>query len=138
MNLLKLRKNHLLRYWLPVFCYILLLLFLSSRPSNQIPSFFEHSDKLGHFLMYFVFSLLLSRWLFSAWQLPVNKSRLLAVLICSLYGIWDELFQSLTPSRDVSAVDWGFDVFGASIGAYLFPLYLQFKSWVKSICRHLL
>lgn len=138
MNLLTLRKNYVLRYWLPVFAYILLLLFLSSRPSDQIPSLFPHSDKIGHFLMYFVFSIVLSRWLFSAWQIPLNRCRVLALILCAAYGVCDELFQSLTPSRDVSALDWIFDVLGASLGVSIFPLYLRLKLFLKSIFASLL
>lgn len=138
MSLETLRKNFILRYWLPVVAYILLLLFLSSRPSDQIPSPFPYSDKVGHFFMYFAFSIVLSRWLFSAWKIPLNRCRVLALILCSAYGVWDELFQSLTPSRDVSALDWAFDVFGASMGAYAFPLYLRLKQFLKSIFASLL
>jgi VanZ family protein len=117
------RTNHYpmisTRYrWAVVGIYMLMLLFLSSIPSDPQQSspialavpflpFPLINDKVLHFLIYFPMGWLLSltgvRW----WK---------AMLIGAVLAALDESYQSLTPGRVPDGMDWLADMAGMSCG----------------------
>src|SRR5258707_1170220 len=80
--------------------YILILLG-SSIPGKKIPYFFTLTpDKLIHCTEYFIFGILLLRWLAaelanSHWK----KIAALVLVVVAMCGAIDELYQNLTPNR---------------------------------------
>ena len=96
------------RYLVLAALYMALIFFLSSLPGGTvgIPSPW---DKLAHALEYGLLGFLLARGL-GRWEG--------AVALAVLYGLSDELHQSLVPGREAAAGDLLADAVGALIGAF--------------------
>ncbi len=106
---------------MPVCAYAGLIFYLSSQPhpEDELPSFvLSFSDKVLHVVEYAALGGLCYRAL--RWGTNESSGNLalpLAVLFASLYGISDEIHQSLVPFRDSSWLDWVADTIGAAVGA---------------------
>ena len=105
-------KGGLLRRWVPVAIYVVLILTVSSIPHLRTPGF-EDSDKVAHFCEYGLLGLLARR----AANRPGVRGWILALAIASAIGACDELYQRLVPGRFSSAFDWMADSLGAASGA---------------------
>ncbi len=102
-------------------------------PTKQDPSLFDFYipiDKLAHIFIFLVLSFL---WLAYIDRVLTNTKPIvlfLALLVCLLYGIIIEVSQELfVRSRKAEALDVLADLFGASIGLFLF---WNFKDRIKS------
>ena len=106
-----------LRLWVGV-AYALLILTLSSIPGDSYPStpILSH-DKVIHLVEYAGFAFLL------AWTRPATASLVPIIIIASLFGMADELYQSFIPGRGSSAADWIADTIGVAVGVYAFQLW---------------
>jgi len=105
---------------------------LSAVPGQELPSVsVPHSDKLAHTLVYGVLGALA----FRAVRLtsPPERSRAViaaaAVAIATLYGITDELHQTLTPQRSPDWHDVAADMFGGALGAAV----MSAVPWMKRL-----
>ena len=106
---------------MPVCAYAGLIFYLSSQPhpEDDLPSFvLSFSDKVLHMVEYAVLGGLLYRALrWGTNEFWGSAAVPLAVLFASLYGMSDEVHQSLVPFRDSSWLDWVADVIGSAMGA---------------------
>jgi VanZ family protein len=71
------------------------------------------TDKIGHFLIFGLIttSLLRTPYLYKKKKFGV----LLAIILTSCYGFFDEWRQAMTPGRNVEFADWVADTLGALI-----------------------
>jgi VanZ family protein len=105
--------------WGPALAVMAAIFIASSFPSRDLPDF-GLWDRLvkkgGHAAGY---ALLAAAYLhgLARGRRPTARQALLAVLLAGLYGITDELHQSLVPGRRPSPVDIGIDTLGACLGA---------------------
>ncbi len=108
-----------IRYWLPTLIYCVLIFILSSFSKPFPKSLVLLNDKLLHIVEYSILGFLLARSIFSL-DLRYSKRLLFvsAVILSTLYGISDEVHQSLVPGRNVSFGDMISDGFGSLIGAF--------------------
>ena len=83
--------------------------------------------KNAHFLIYFVLGMLVVR-AFRVSEIRNKKSILLALGICILYAISDELHQLFVPGRGAQVKDVLIDSTGAFVGIILY-------SWLKDLRR---
>lgn len=85
--------------------------------------------KTAHFLEYFILGLLVYNYLR---QTKCEKIVLVAILVCILYAITDEVHQAFVPGRSCRLLDMGIDSLGSIFGIYL----LNFKNKTKcdNIC----
>ena len=83
--------------------------------------------KNAHFLIYFVLGMLVVR-AFRVSQIRNKTSILLALGICILYAISDELHQLFVPGRGAQVKDVLIDSTGAFVGIILY-------SWLKDLRR---
>ena len=108
MNLMR-----VLGRWCPAFLMMVTIFALSSRPSDELPSFYFFDylvKKGGHMTGY---GLLAASYLY-AFNRRDRKSFYLAWLLAVLYAFTDEYHQSFIPSRHPSIWDVIlFDNFGA-------------------------
>ena len=109
-------------YWVPVVLYAGVIFFLSaqSHPEDQLPSFLLRnvSDKVLHAVEYGILSLLCYRaFRRAAGPAAARQAVVLAILTASVYGLTDEVHQTLVPLREASWQDWLADTIGAVIGA---------------------
>lgn len=113
----------LLKYWLPVIVWAVIIFTASSMPLPPRPPVFPHFDKVCHFIEYAVLGFLLLRALDSTDVNPKGFNlRMMAVLLAIIYGISDELHQYFVPGRFVELGDILSDGFGAYIGQLFFRI----------------
>lgn len=111
-------------HWLPVFSYCLLIFLQSARPSPVRMAVLPHADKLFHFAGYALLGGLVFRAVMASSQrIPPARMTAVSILLCSLYGLSDELHQSLVPYRDADPLDLLADVLGSAAGV------LAFRAW---------
>jgi len=108
-----------LRLWGPVAAWMALIFAVSSRPlpayARVLPDWSTHAGAFA------VLSLLACRALAGGLGLPVGRrDALVAVVLCTIYGVSDEFHQSFVPGRDATSWDVLKDAVGAVIGAWLY------------------
>ena len=111
-----------MRLLAPVVLYMAFIFVLSSisRPVDLPPGM---SDKGGHLLLYAGLGVLVARALAGGWRGPMTIRLWLAtVVICTLYGISDEVHQSFVPPREAELFDVAADAIGASLGGVAMAL----------------
>jgi VanZ family protein len=105
-----------LRLWGPVLAWMAFLFAVSSRTSWGPIS--DAPDWMTHAVGYAVLAVLACRALGRGLGRPVTaRVAVLAVVISTLYGVTDELHQSLVPGRTPDAWDVLKDLAGAVAGA---------------------
>ena len=111
--------------WLPLFLYSGLIFYLSSRPGpRRLPTALPHRDKVFHVLAYAVWGGLFAWAALRTWPgLRLGRVVVLAGLAGALYGLSDEIHQSLVPSRAADGLDLLADAAGAFLGAGCFVIY---------------
>lgn len=100
-------------HWVTIFI-------LTSLPSDRLPSV-EVSDKINHFLAFFILGFFLNLTLKYQTKFPELKKNiiLITVIIASGYALLDELHQLFVPGRSAEVLDWVADFIGAITGSYL-------------------
>jgi VanZ family protein len=85
-----------------------------TNPANPINA--SHSDKLIHFLVFGLISILVVRL-----KNPVTwKWAVISFLLVSAFGALDEFRQSFTPGRAVEFEDWVADTLGAAVAVVFY------------------
>jgi VanZ family protein len=109
--------------WIPPVGYMALIFFASSVPGDQLPGHFW--DKAVHVLVYGGLGVL--------FLLPLAEGRIdavttrvaaAAVLLATLYGVFDEIHQAFTPERSPDWHDLLADFLGASLGVIVMLMLL--------------
>jgi VanZ family protein len=95
-----------------------------SRPLGQTLS--NPVAYASHFTVYLVLVVLAMFALFGLPGAGEHRGRTVAAsfILAALYGISDEIHQSVVPGRDPSLLDWLVDVAGSGTGAALAALVL--------------
>ncbi|MFO7445899.1 MAG: VanZ family protein [Ignavibacteriaceae bacterium] len=112
-------------YWLALFT-------ATSIPASSVPTL-GVSDKVKHFAAYMILTILLNITFLVQNKFPVlnRKSVLFTVIIASVYGIFDELHQTLIPGRSCEFLDWAADVGGILLGIIFVKILLPAGQKVK-------
>jgi VanZ family protein len=107
--------------WAPLVLWVAFIFLASSIP--ELPGEYEHfpegTDKVVHFVEYFVLALLLYRGIKD--YAAGNRAALVAALLAIGFVVagLDELYQHSVPGRDSSIMDLAADVAGVFTGALL-------------------
>lgn len=104
----------ILKLWLPVITWAVLIFALSSIKTPKVSEFFVGdfiAKKLAHLSEYAILFALIMRATRGKWAW--------SYLLTILYAISDEAHQSLVPGRTATVIDLGFDISGANIAAYI-------------------
>lgn len=111
-----------LRFIYPLIWYALILYALLT-PSNKLPDvkLFAHFDKLVHFLIFFVFAVLLSAAFLKNKQ--YNRSYLFAGIVAFINGIVFELLQKYTTTTRSGSFD---DAIANTLGVLFGLLFYHF------------
>ncbi|MBI2507924.1 VanZ family protein [Candidatus Woesearchaeota archaeon] len=116
-----------LKYWLPVYLYLILIFYLSSQsilPASAIAAErFYIKPYLQHILIYTGLALTISR----ASNYSKNSSSFLVVFSTTLYGLTDEIHQYFVPGRTFEFLDIGMDFLGAILALIVLNLYNRIK-----------
>ena len=108
--------------WLPVVCWVVVIFGLSSMPDLNPPDVgLPQTDKIYHLGEYSVLGFLVAR---AAWPgAGAARAAASGAALGLLLGSLDEMYQQLTPGRQVSALDATADLAGAALGA------LGWRAW---------
>jgi len=123
-----LEKNKKLLVYTPLVVYWIILFGATTLPAASMPSF-GVVDKVNHLSAYFILAILLFLTLLFQQKIPFAKNRVAAYafIICSLYGMLDEVHQIFIPGRSAEFLDFLADACGALLGVLLMN-YLVKKS----------
>ena len=111
----------LIKYWLPVLAWMIVISSLSSVPADNIPDLgVVGADKFVHFTEFLVFGILLLRALSSNLKISLFWIAVLSIIVFCFYAAIDELHQLWIPGRCVDIFDFLADVSGALLGAFLY------------------
>jgi VanZ family protein len=104
----------------PLILYWFILFIATSLPSDRLPSI-GFSDKIDHFIAYFILAVLLNLTLIfqRKSRLLFEKAMISTIIICLFYGIADELHQILIPGRFAETLDWAADASGTIVGVLI-------------------
>ena len=109
------KRAHMLTVWAPPVAWAVLIFVFSSLPGSTIPSPFFSADKVFHLGVYAVLGYLVAGALdYHGWTRRTLV--LLALLLCLLYGVSDEIHQTFVPDRTPSIIDVAADTVGSFIG----------------------
>ncbi len=107
-----------LALWGPVVAYMAVIFYVSSLPTAPLPP--GISDEQGHSFGYAGLGVLMLRAVARGERTRVGwRTVALAIVLTTVYGMSDELHQSLVPGREADAHDIIADALGAAIGAGL-------------------
>jgi VanZ family protein len=95
-----------------VLIWLLVIFSLSSIPGKAYPQAAFDYGVFAHLAEYFVLGFLVVRTLGKY----TFKKLVFTIIFCLLFAIFDEIYQSFVPFRDVSVLDWLFDTMGALLG----------------------
>ena len=102
-------------YWTPPIAWAAGIFLMSCLPSKEHTPLFEGVDKVFHFGLFGMLSVLLFFAFFYESRRPALKAALFALLITAAYGAFDEFHQSFTATRSVDIFDWVADTAGGAI-----------------------
>jgi len=108
------------RYQLPAIVWALAIFVSSSIPADKLPELVIFKvDKLTHFVVFFLFAVLIHRAAKFQNRFPSlsHHSLMVTVVVTILYGVVDEVHQSFVPNRDSSVMDLIADAVGATLYA---------------------
>ncbi|MFZ5800088.1 MAG: VanZ family protein [Candidatus Omnitrophota bacterium] len=109
-----------LKFWLPVFFYAILIFVLSGIPGDSLPSRVLDFDELLHIGEYLLFGVLLCRAIRATFvQLEVKGLYWMTVSAVLFYALSDEFHQMFVPLRTASGWDVLSDTVGGFLGAVL-------------------
>ena len=115
-----------LLYWIWPVAYMVLIFLLSSSPlTGKIPPIWIYQDKIIHFVEYGILAFLLARALTGPDSTPKPWRPGAALLLAVVFGISDEIHQSMVPGRDASFTDLLANTVGAMAGVLLWTILVH-------------
>jgi len=115
--------NIFLKYWLPLFMWVILIFLLSSIPDlkSGLPNVWDLIlRKIAHFIEFAILAILALR-LGLRNEAPKNRKYvyLAAILFGIIYAIFDEYHQSFVSGREARLLDVAVDSLGVFFGTIL-------------------
>ena len=92
--------------------WALVIFLLSNVPGKDYPQAFFDFSWIAHLVEFFILGFLTAR----AFGKYNFKKMILALVICLLFALSDELHQSFVVFRSVSFLDWVVDLWGVVLG----------------------
>jgi VanZ family protein len=102
-------------YWLPPIAWAGAIFVASSMSFSSHGPGCQREDKLFHAGLFALLAVLFFFALVYERRLARLKAALLAILLTSAYGAFDEFHQRFTPNRNCDARDWVADTAGAAV-----------------------
>ncbi len=116
-----------LKYWLPVYFYLILIFYFSSQTAIPASSFLAEKVYIGSYLQHVLIYIGLALTIYRATNYSRNNSNFLVVFSTTLYGLTDEIHQHFVPGRTFELLDIGMDFLGAILALIIIGLYRKFK-----------
>ncbi len=107
-----------------ILVWLLVILFFSVIPTGEMQTQAE-SDKIVHFIMYGITSVLLFK--FIRIELSITKTLIVSVSLASFYGFAMELLQSVLPWRTFSLLDEVANIGGAFFFGIMYAIRESYR-----------
>lgn len=125
-----LKSNRIKVLLIPLILYWILLFIGTTLPSDNLSNIIQLSDKVKHFTAYLGLAFLLSLNLYfqENWKSLAVYYLIYTFIICTSYGLLDELHQIFVPNRSAEFLDWVADLLGSTTGlcfSYFFIKYIK-------------
>ncbi len=122
-----LKENRTKVLLVPLIIYWIVLFIATSLPSTHFVDVFEISDKIKHFGAYFILSALLGLNLHfqEKWKSIVPHFLSYTFILCTIYGLLDEIHQIFVPNRSAEFLDWVADVLGTLLGVIVVKIIIK-------------
>lgn len=104
-----------LKYWLPVYIYLLLIFYFSSQPVIPASGFLAEKFFINSYLQHIILYAGLALTIHRAVNYSKNNSNFLVVFSTTLYGITDEIHQHFVSGRFFSGYDILMDFLGSLV-----------------------
>lgn len=127
IRLYKFLKKHKIKLiYVPLVTYWLILFGLTTFPTKSLPSV-AFSDKIKHFIAYFILTVLLKFALHfqEKYDISLKVCGLITLGIIGFYGLLDEIHQYFIPGRYCEFYDWVANILGGLIGVILVGLFIR-------------
>lgn len=123
-----LKENRTQILFFPLIIYWLIIFIGTSLPSDELSTIIDLGDKIKHFLAYFILAILLGFNLHfqDKWKSVSINYLIYTFIICTFYGVLDELHQILIPNRSAEFYDWVADLLGSTMGIILVYFFIKF------------
>jgi len=125
LDFLESHKNKVV--YLPLAIYWTVLLVATSLPGSDLPNL-RISDKIEHFIAYFILALflILALLLQTRFQWFKRKANFATILIISIYAGLDELHQLFIPGRSCDLRDWITDFMATCFAVLVFNVFFRY------------
>ena len=112
--------------YLPLLIYWIILFVATSLPGSDVPNL-RISDKIEHFIAYFILALFLNLALLlqTRFQWFKQKANYAVILIISVYAGFDELHQIFIPGRSCDLRDWITDFMATCFAVLVFNIFIR-------------
>ena len=121
----------LLKFWKPIIFALIIFIgsISSSSELNKIPFLsIPNIDKIIHFMLYFILTVLLFSSMYKTNSNLVSSKKIIALICVFGYGLFLELMQFVvTLDRSAEYLDFISNCLGAICGFFLFPFILKLK-----------
>jgi len=114
---------------IPAILVMAALFMLSTLPGNDpLLNSVQFSDKIEHFIAYFVLGITFCIWIPSKnWLAKPIIYGFVVVVLCTLFGISDEYHQTFVPDRSGDLYDLSVDSAGGLIAVFVYFLFVKIK-----------
>ena len=127
------KMKHKIIFILPAII-VTLLIFIFSNQSHPpfIDLGFQWNDKVWHLLAYFAYGITLIFFLLGNFEnIKIKRAILYILIFGAIFGVTDEIHQSLIPGRDAEIFDWVADCLGIALSLSLISTLNKFISKLK-------
>jgi len=113
----------------PAILVMIALFTLSTLPGNDpLLNSFNFSDKIEHFIAYFVLGVTFCMWIPNKkWLAKPFACGLFIVFLCTLFGASDEYHQSFVPGRSCDIYDLATDFAGGIVAVLVYFGVMKMK-----------
>lgn len=126
-----------LKYWLPVVIWALIIFSFSSNPTVKTSEIHWQDfvvKKTAHLAEYFIFSSILYRALINSGVKPSN-ALIYVVVAAFLYGLTDEWHQSYTPGREPRLRDVLIDTTGSLLFVFSLKIFVYKNEKLQRLAK---
>ena len=122
-----LKENRFKYLLIPLILYWIALFIGTTLPSQKYVQFFDISDKIKHFSAYLGLAVLLGLNLHfqEKWKSFAQHYLSYTFIICTAYGLIDEIHQIFVPNRSAEFLDWVADLSGAILGVLIVRFFIK-------------
>ncbi|MCL1947472.1 MAG: VanZ family protein [Chitinivibrionia bacterium] len=117
---------------IPSLAVMITIFTLSAIPGDEpFLNVFNFSDKIKHFAIYFILGLTFCLWISNEkWLAKPFFFGSLIVVLCAIFGIFDEFHQSFVPNRSGNDLgDLAADILGGFLSPFAYILIIKIRKF---------